>query len=68
LEQRRDIGTGAEGKVLAANPAVPGGITEIRLLPGYGARHVDSNWDVVLGNSHFVLRCGCGGEKTGRPR
>jgi hypothetical protein len=59
LEERRDVRTGAERKVLAADLAVPGRVTEIRLLSGYGAWYVDSDWYVLLGYAHRVfLRCG----------
>src|SRR5659263_302398 len=55
LEQGRDVRTGAERKVLAADPAVPGRIAEIRLLSGYRAWHIDSNRYVFLGYPHGVF-------------
>jgi hypothetical protein len=55
LEQRQDIRTCAERKVLAANHAVPGRIAEIRLLSGYRAWYVYSNRYVFLGYPHRVF-------------
>jgi hypothetical protein len=51
LEQRQDIRTCAERKVLAADHAVPGRIAEIRLLSGYRAWNVYSNRYVFLSRS-----------------
>jgi hypothetical protein len=55
LEQRQDIRTCAERKVLAANHAVPARIAEIRLLSGYRAWNVYSNRYVFLGYPHRVF-------------
>jgi len=55
LEQRRDVRSGAERKVLAADHAVPGRIAEIRLLSGYRARNVYSDRYVFLGYPHRLF-------------
>lgn len=52
LKQWRDIGTGAERKVLAADRAVPSGIAEIRLLASDRTRHIDPDWNILLCDAH----------------
>src|SRR3546814_1663358 len=52
LEQGRDVGPGSQGKVLAADGAVAGGVAEAGLLACDRARDIDPHRDVVLLDTH----------------
>jgi hypothetical protein len=66
-EQRRDVGTGRQREILAADLAVAGGVAEVLLLTRHGARHIDPGRNIVLCDSHCVLLFGCGRGYGGLP-